>query len=508
MRRLPLAALTCCSVALAALSLMAPGIAAAQSPTPSPTSTPSGASPSPSPTPTSPSPSPSASPTPTPTPTPSDDPGSTDEIPAVVDIRVSAPGGLAELGEHLSYSLLVVNPGDTPLTNLTITNIVPEELDVVGVPIIDRAESINLISMGSSEEIVWTLDTLDPGEGVTLPWEASVAATGDLVAANDVVVEAEDSSAAASRSVYLARSSTPAVQGGTSSAAPATTQTRRVVRYEQRRIPAGTAPAILPFTGANVSGWFALALILLGAGVVFTRARRSPALLCALMGLVIMAACTSADPPPSAEAPKQESPKGDDEVLGKRIHKGDNENTAEAPPGSIDDPSPGEEGDDDATEPDTETEDAITQLPVPQEDLIRVVTVPVVEIVEVQGPATEVLTSVPGDNLITFSWDEASRSVTGAASSRTLTRDVVATVLSELSTASPSIAPSVELTNVSDGSLVVKGNLGIETQGPGQTVTTSEHVDLVLAPGGSITLDFEYVLPSGEYTAAPFFQAD
>lgn len=505
MRRLTMAVFICSSVALAALSSVTPGVAVAQSPTPTPT--PSSSPSSPAPTSSS---TPSADPTPSPTqtspaPSPTDDPASTDEIPAVVDIRVNPTGGVAELGEHLSYSLLVVNPGDASLHELTITNVVPEELDVAGVPIVDAAASINLISSGSSEQIVWTLNELAAGEGVTLPWEASVSSTGDLVAENNVTVRTENSSASASRNVYLARSSTPVVQGGTASAARSAVETRRVVHYEQRRVPAGSAPAALPMTGAIISGWFLLALILIGAGVAFIRVRRSPLLLCALMSLVVMAACTNAgSPPPSgAGSPENQTPSSDDSdaedrVLGTRIRRAENESAAPKTAG------------DQASTDTTSIEETTDQLPVPQEDLIQVVTVPVVEVVEVQAPASEVLTSLQGENLVTFSWDESNREVTDAASSRTLSRESSATLLAALATASPTIAPSVELVNLSAGSLVVKGELGIKTLGSNgeAAATLSEHLDLVLAPGGSVSLDFEYILPSGDYSSVPFFQAD
>jgi hypothetical protein len=400
---------------------------------------------------------------------------------------------------------VVANPGGTSIDGLTVTDIVPDELDVTGVPIVDAASAINLISIGSDEQIVWTIDELHPGAQVTLPWNASVSTTGDLVAMNEATATTEDSTARAAQNVYLARSSAPEVHGSTSAAAPAT-QTKKVIRYEQRRIPAGSAPAVIPFTGAPVWGWMVLALALIVVGAAFTRVRRSPLILCGLLALVLMAACTNAGQDPSAGAPTRSarpSPEGstsEDEVLGTRIHRNSNGSPADgsATDGSSTDAAA------DATAADT----TAPQIPEPQEDLVQVVSVPVVVEVESQ-PASEVLTSIEGDNFVTFSWDEMDRQVTDAASSRTLSRAASATLLSELSTASPSIAPSVELVNLSSTTLVVRGDLGIRTldASGADAATTSEFVDVVLAPGGSVSLDFEYVLPSGDYSSVPFFAA-
>jgi hypothetical protein len=141
------------------------------------------------------------------------------------------------------------------------------------------------------------------------------------------------------------------------------------------------------------------------------------------------------------------------------------------------------------------------------------VLVPVTRIELVQPPAvvlpTQVIGSRAGDSTATFDWDEATRDITQATSSRTLAAGAPTELLTNLDFAQDAIGTEVVLRNLSETErIAVNGTLGLEVQTPtGTTRLTSDPVDVVLEPGGEVTADFSFLLPSGTYSVRGFLES-
>lgn len=105
-----------------------------------------------------------------------------------LSVTTSSDRKNAEVGERLNYSIQVASTGDQPVTDVFVTDHVPEELDTVWVELL---EGISYRRVGS--DLTWSIDSLAPGDSLRLRWRGRVATTGsDYVASN--VVEASATS--------------------------------------------------------------------------------------------------------------------------------------------------------------------------------------------------------------------------------------------------------------------------------------------------------------------------
>jgi hypothetical protein len=120
------------------------------------------------------------------------------------------------------------------------------------------------------------------------------------------------------------------------------------------------------------------------------------------------------------------------------------------------------------------------------------------------GPA-ERLGQVPPSNHTSYTWDAEVQDHTVAASSTRWVRGTAA-----LWTSIPGKESRVEaelVNETQDRSLLVHGHVVYELQGPsGTTEHSSELLDLALAPGEKVVVEFVFGLPSGDYEASSSFR--
>lgn len=422
---------------------------------------------------------------------------------------------LVPMGSRVRYVVTVSNVGDGPLHGVIVTDEVPRELDVFGVPIIDAADSINLIRIGHEEQIVWGFDVLEPGRSIRLPWLADVSQLGDFAATNRATAVADAAPAAASSDLYLAATGPTDVVIGKPAATAPRTVTRRVsvpAVAATTDAAASSAPGTLPATGVDAFGWVALAALLMmvgGAvlGALTSGRRRRPVVALAAAAIVTLTACVGSDSGSDNRSPisgvdtgvsanAQLAPPGvaDEDVLGTRISRDEDER------GNPTDGTP--------TAPtDVTVDPPVVTSPIPPDD--GPATVTSFEVITIAPEPLPVVTlpSVAGENTLTFEWDESTRAIGAAASSRII-RDTPASVLTELSTGPGPINTVAVLTNESDQRLAVHGQLLLRVSGAaGSTELASDRIDAILEPGGVVTAPFSYLLPSGSYTATAVFEA-
>lgn len=477
------------------------GAASAQtpSPSPSPSASPS-ASPSESPTPSpTPSASPSASPSPSPTPSP------TPSVPSG-ELRVSVDPGrtLAQVGTTFTYRITISNPGSTPLSGVSIHQIVPEELDVLGVHVLDEVDFTQLGLVNGEEDITWSIDSFGGGESLTLTWIAKVVRAADLRAVGTITAEADQQvEGIAPPSVYIATA-----RGVSVVDAGAETVAQEVVR--ERSVTAAPG-SILPATGLGPEAGLAiLGLALVAVGLVLWRSRSARrrigagVIICALL----MSACTSgSDEPDVSQSP---------EVKGRII-----ENDDETDTDTDTDVQPGDDaGSEDGDEPpdaDADGDGGPADVPpigeVPVGTTVPGSTEVVSETVTVQVPVSELPAETLGDtdgaNAVALDWSRID-GVQQALSSLTFS-DEVASVRTALRASGTRISVEVTLTNeTSDRLLEVSGRL-LHTVGGlpgGPTTLRSGRLDRTLAPGATIAETFVYTLPTGSFTLTSAFSAE
>lgn len=478
------------------------GRAIAQTPTPSPSPS---ASPSagPSPSPTA-SPSPSSSPSPTPSP-PSPTPSPSPTGPGAGRLEVSVDPGptLAQVGASFTYRLTISNTGSATLSGVLIHQIVPIELDVTGVPVLDEVDFTQLGRIGEDEEdILWGIDSLPAGRSITVSWFAKVAKAGDLIATGRITAEADgDDEEIAPPEIYLADAEVlGVVVRGAQSVDRTITQRRQVTGVGSLGAPG----AVLPATGSSAeAGFVFLGLLLIGAGMFLRKTRSKRAILHVVTASALLfTACIgdSADPV-------------DPEVKGTRIERED-------PPDESDDPESDEEPGAEAADPAEDgdgSEDGVPEVSAPEvptgaPDTGAVPVGFVEEQVVVQVPVEELeantLGATSSDNQISLDWSSL-QGVVSAQSGLIFTPDAVATLRTTLGSSGGRISVDVTLENLSpDHRLVVKGRFFHEVGGvPGGRVTLrSPEVDKVLAPGAVMKQVFTYKLPSGQYTLDSHFQ--
>ena len=475
---------------LASLVVFAMPGALAQSPSPSATPT---ASPSPSPT-AAPTSSPSATASPTSSPAPTSSPTGPPPAPGTSDLTVASSSNklLAQVGDRVNFEVTVTNNGSAP-ADVVVIDEVPAEMDVLSVPIVPAADSIQLGRTPQGEDIVWVLENLRAGRTARLPWSATAASAGDLEAVNSVEARSAGETTRVADRTYLAAG------GDIDSRGHGKAQVMRtIVRRVQVTVPSSGevtgAPAVLPLTGADVTGVWTVALAAIVAGVLFmmgtSRDRRRRRMALAAVALIVLAACTSTPEDEAAEPSPAPSPTVEDEVRGQQIRRGDgNQNGAPA--------------DDAATD--------ITDEPVAVPDAgqpVEVVTRRVVEVVPVERPVVSQETR-SGDNSISFQWDADAREVITATSGTSFSNQP-STLTTSLDFDARGLASDITLINSGDDLLRVDGHFELDVISGGNVIARlrSEGVDVVLRKQGRATVAFEYLLPSGDYTTHARFEAD
>jgi len=132
-------------------------------------------------------------------------------------------------------------------------------------------------------------------------------------------------------------------------------------------------------------------------------------------------------------------------------------------------------------------------------------------VVTAQDLPSDSLGATPADNTIDFGWDEVARRVTHAQSGRVLLSGATAELLVDVALEGDSLDSTATLRNTSeDRRLLVRGRLVLEIFDEDNLIAQlhSEHLDVVLTPGGELTAEFSFLLPNGEYQLAGRFEPD
>jgi uncharacterized repeat protein (TIGR01451 family) len=411
---------------------------------------------------------------------------------------------LAEVGDVFSYSIFVTNPGTEPLADIVVVDTVPAELTVFAVPLPDAVDAVQVGSHRGKEDIVWVLRPIDPGETVELTWRALAWDPGDLRAVNKVSALVDSSSLQQQGGPPSATASSTTYLGGDRAEGTKNPPYRRVEKRTvtvaattQTTEPLG-APGVLPATGIDPLPYLWSAAAAIAAGLLLvaisgsSRARR---VAIATIATILMAAgCTTEETPPQArsatppplEVPRPDSPR--DSVLGLRIERPNFEPRTDAP-----------------TE--TPAESFAPETPVVTEPVQTIETV----VVTAGDLPAEELDSRDGDNAMTYTWDEASLTITEAASSAFFEAGAQAEILGELDVSDDGIAIDVIIANkLADRRLHVAGRIVhriFDSAGALVATLESAPIDVMLSPGGSTAVEFEYLLPSGSYSVSSDFEA-
>lgn len=469
---------------------------AATSATPSPTA----GSPSPSPTQSAAqSPSPSASPTPSPSasqPAPSPTPSQA----AALTVSSATDSPLAELGASVHYTVTVANTGDTTLTNVSAVDRVPLEVDVVSVAINSAVQATELGQHRNSEDVVWEIGPMTPGEVLRLTWTGKVVGVGGFDAVNSVTARSHSTVVSTSSTTYLASTKLVGVSN------PPYRSTRTVVTYEAAAstessaasAAAGTTTAGtagLPFTGARLGVIFVVGLVLIGVGITIAIAGRSrkTGVAISIVALAALTACVTSSNVPTAtpsvkgrritQAPSPaSSPKSQKPPAGK-----DHSHTP-APQGSHVPPVPSGPV---AVGPGPAP---VVPSPAPSVRIVHVVPVTAADLpVETAGTTS-------GSDAMTYAWDAQGGYLTSSTSTRSFDRHDVA-ITGTLNDSGGAIHIRLAIKNQADDHRVgVRGNLVLSIRGAGVHETlTSPLIDVTLTPSGTAHAAFDYALPSGTY---------
>ena len=416
---------------------------------------------------------------------------------------------LVQVGAEINYTVTVGNPGDAPLDEVIVLDLVPPEVHVLGVANHPEVEAVQLGRANGKEDIVWNVGTLDPGQTLELKWVGIAAKAGDLEAVNSVRAKAAQARDDAEGTSYLGALEDREVRNP-----PFKPIKKKVVTYSRPTITKVLAAppvvgGVLPVTGAEPVPWLVLSVMLMVAGAcALLLARIGPARhhVVALAALALLTtACVSDEktpsvttaPAPSDSTESEGSPDDDagDRVLGNRLNRDKDKNKSDE---------------------ETTTDGSEGELPIatPEPQVVEVLGDPVrtVEIVEVTlaDLETDDVESRPGDNHLTYEWNADSTSITRAASSRVVVRGQALELLTSVHDNDGDIDIVVTLRNLSDSKRArVHGRLIHEVFGSSGSIATfqSPLIDTVLDPGGETTATFTYMLPTGSYSAEGSFQA-
>lgn len=445
-----------------------------------------------------------ASPSPTPTPQPSSTPSPSDDptpggSPSLV-VTTSARELVAQVGDEIHYFVTVSNEGDASARDVAVLNQVPPEVDAVSVPVSNDADDMQFGVSPSGEDIVWVLDELPAGRSVTFVWTGRAVSGGDLEAVNRVQASTRSGGVVASATTYLGVN-----QGVTTRTPNMPPVTKKVVVFGERIVNAASPPgSVLPVTGFDPRGllWAGMLVIMAGAALLaVTRAGGNRAAIAALAVAATLTACVSSAPSDDTAAPREGSttetqvePEDDDEdeVKGKRLFRDGGPEVVE------------DGGTEDVTEGESETAEAQPEVIV---ETVR--RVKIVEVAPEDLPVASLATR-PGDNVMSFEWDKGA-GITGATSSVRLIAGQPVEMLTALELGTRGIEVDVTITNLSeDTQMSVHGHVVHIVSGAGGEVAQLEspQLDVTLAPGASTTVTFEYLLPSGSYSAGSIFEAN
>lgn len=507
-----------------------PTPSASPDPSASPSSPPS---PTPSASPTEPEPQPSGSPEPTPSasPSPGAPPGDGSKGDPSVDVAIRSSGLLTQVGNPIDYVVSVTNSGGKPAKDLVVLDVVPPEVEVVGVERNDAVTATQIGQSPSGSDIVWVLD-LKAGESLDLRWSGVVVSPGDLIASNEVKARIEGKTVArATGRSFLADADAVGTKNP-----PVPTVKRKVVTLvevpvapeasaETRGVVSAAAPTpapagpagSLPATGADLSPLYVAGLLIAAGLALLWMGRRGPSMSKA-RGLTILlflfaTACVSTSTPGSDEprpeangsiaspdAAEEAEPEVEDQVLGERIRRG-------GKPDDSDTEQPGETGPEIASpevvNPLLPDPVAPEPLPEPATELVReveIITVPQ------ELPVTE-LGDTAGTNGLSFVWSEEN-GVETAASSTIVDRSATVSLSTQLQDTRERIRIVAQITNLApDSKLHVDGRVLLDiSSSEGSTTLSSEAIDVVLNPDGSTSVAFDFLLPSGDYSVSANFK--
>jgi hypothetical protein len=324
-----------------------------------------------------------------------------------------------------------------------------------------------------------------------------------------------------STTTYVATAATPATHNP-----PFAPRSRRVV-IQGAALPRpfeAPAGAVIPFTGFDAVPWLLIAagLALAGAGIVAValgppprgQSRGvDPKILATTLGLaaLLVTACTSAPSGPVAGGGNP-SITGGIHVKGKVVTRGAQPSpTAPAHAATSVAASP---------QPGANSASQLTTSPSPADSPALVSSVaavapaaPTVKVVHIGLADLPVahLGSKGGDNALYYAWDESAGSIVHASSSVSFMRDEKIQLLSSLHPVHGRVV--VDATIVNDSGmrrLAVDGRLRHSIISGSRTIATlrSAPIHVVLAPHGSTSVRFSYVLPSGDYSVASSFLSD
>lgn len=440
---------------------------------------------------TTPSPIPSSQPTPAPGGPPH----------ASLELTSRASRILAEVGDEIVYTVTVSNTSDDELADVAVVDLVPAEVDVASVPLSDDVDAAQAGRSPRGEDVVWILKTLPAGATVELSWTGVVATSGDLEATNVVQATiAGTREARASTTTFLGAATGIAAQKTAPQVMP-----RRVVTFVRMPATDPKATGVLPATGLGIDWFVWLALAVGLVGMVLLVVGRPPAtvLTGAGVALAIVALLSFVTLPSDTSRPPSVSPttQGDDQVKGKQIFPDDDARE------KADREKADARGKPDAGRGRPDEADGSGQGPVAgAEGNEQTVLVRTIRTVKVPVDAASIGDGAAA-NAFTFSWDEASRRIVQATSSRLLT-DAPYELLVSVGEGDRVIEATLTLRNVSDDLIAVDGVLFHEIRGEGAALTLeTERIDLVLRPGGEIRATFVYLLPTGDYEVGANFVA-
>jgi uncharacterized repeat protein (TIGR01451 family) len=464
----------------------------------------------------SPSPSPSAfaspsstsSPAPSATTAASPSPSPSNSGSPSLQVTTRSSALLAQVGSIVRYTVIVANNGNAAADDVIVLDLVPAEVHVLSVDLLDEVEAVQIGSTGGKDDIVWNVGELKPGQSLELTWTGRATKAGDMRAANRATVTADGGlSASDDHDSFLAAT------------APAKTTNptfdpivKRKVIFRAPSEDASTGSGTLPFTGMNAwpyagigAGLIVLGLILVSAGRR-RGGRRWGAVGVAL--LMMLTGCTSGS--------------GDDEppvVKGTRIERDDpadqQDDAPEQDAGESDDPfTEGDQDGNDGTENEDVGDDETAVAPpapappAPPAPPVRDVRITTIELADLP---ISLLGSRDGDNDIGYQWDEGAGEFVTANSSTVYTPGQTIELLTEISDTGGGIQVHVRLRNIAERERVaVRGQIVHEVFGSGGRIAklVSDPINVVLDPGGETGADFFFMLPSGNYSAGSSFQAD
>ncbi|MEA2446968.1 MAG: hypothetical protein QOK47_605, partial [Actinomycetota bacterium] len=164
--------------------------------------------------------------------------------------------------------MLVSNTSGEEIHDVVVVDLVPDEVDVVGVPVTDSVDAVQLGVHRGQEDIVWIISSIAAGGEIELSWSGEAVAPGDLEAVNSVsVTGSEVTGSSESDATYLGFVKALEIERGK---APAPTFVQKTV---MKRVPVegAVSPAVataLPNTGAPTVQMVAAAFALIALGAL------------------------------------------------------------------------------------------------------------------------------------------------------------------------------------------------------------------------------------------------